>query len=86
MDHEFLGDRRRALEEQYFAKHNRALLEHLRASREGADKRIEGGEGADAPRDDVPCADEGGSKSPRLAETGAPKLTHRHADSVRTIE
>jgi hypothetical protein len=32
MDKEFLGDRRRALEEEYFAKLNRALLERLRAA------------------------------------------------------
>ena len=31
MDKEFLGQRRRALEEEYFAKLNRALLERLRA-------------------------------------------------------
>jgi hypothetical protein len=31
MNNEFLGERRKALEEAYFAKHNRALLERLRA-------------------------------------------------------
>jgi len=31
MDKEFVGQRRRALEEEYFAKLNRALLERLRA-------------------------------------------------------
>jgi hypothetical protein len=35
MDTEFLGDRRRALEEEYFAKLNRALLERLRAREAG---------------------------------------------------
>ncbi len=34
MGNEFLGDRRKALEEEYFAKHNRALLERLRAANE----------------------------------------------------
>ena len=32
MDKEFLGHRRRALEEEYFAKLNRALLDKLRAA------------------------------------------------------
>jgi len=36
MDNEFLGERRRALEESYFAKHNRALLERLRAANESS--------------------------------------------------
>ena len=34
MHNEFLGDRRKALEEEYFAKLNRALLERLRAASE----------------------------------------------------
>ena len=34
MQNEFLGDRRKALEETYFAKHNRALFERLRAASE----------------------------------------------------
>ena len=33
MKKEFLGERRRALEEEYFAKLNRALLERLRAAK-----------------------------------------------------
>ena len=32
MNNEFLGDRRRALEEEYFARLNRPLLERLRAA------------------------------------------------------
>ena len=32
MNNEFLGERRRALEEEYFAKLNRALVERLRAA------------------------------------------------------
>ena len=53
MDKEFLGERRRALEEEYFAKLNRELLERLRAieapdAKAGnADKRAD----ADASRD-----------------------------------
>jgi hypothetical protein len=34
MSHEFLGDRRKALEEAFFAKHNAALLVRLREARE----------------------------------------------------
>lgn len=32
MNKEFLGERRRALEEKYFAKLNRVLIERLRAA------------------------------------------------------
>ena len=32
MNKEFLGERRRGLEEKYFAKLNRALIERLRAA------------------------------------------------------
>jgi hypothetical protein len=42
MNKEFLGDRRRALEEEYFAKLNRTLLDRLRA-----------GEAADVKSDDA---------------------------------
>ena len=38
MDKEFLGHRRRALEEEYFAKLNRALRDKLRAADEPASK------------------------------------------------
>ena len=34
MNDEFLGERRRALEESYFAKYNRELIERLRAAKE----------------------------------------------------
>jgi hypothetical protein len=36
MDDEFMGERRRGLEEAYFAKHNRALLERFRAGNTAA--------------------------------------------------
>ncbi len=36
MNKEFLGDRRRALEEEYFAKLNRALRDKLRAAEAAA--------------------------------------------------
>ena len=39
MNKEFLGERRRALEEEYFAKLNRALIERLRAA-EAADGKV----------------------------------------------
>ena len=38
MNKHFLDDRRRALEEQYFAKLNRKLLDRLRAAEAMADK------------------------------------------------
>jgi len=45
MDKEFLGHRRRALEEEYFAKLNRALLDKLRAA-DAADAK---------PKKDIPA-------------------------------
>ncbi|MEO8303052.1 MAG: hypothetical protein ABI724_02925 [Betaproteobacteria bacterium] len=42
MGNEFLGDRRKALEEAYFAKHNRTLLERLRAANDTAPTLPEG--------------------------------------------
>ena len=47
MDKEFLGHRRRALEEEYFAKLNRALRDKLRAA-ESADAK---------PQKDVPAGE-----------------------------
>ena len=44
MDKEFLSERRRALEEEYFAKLNRALLKRLRAA-EAANEEM-----SDAPK------------------------------------
>ena len=38
MNKEFLGERRRGLEEKYFAKLNRALIESLRAAEAAAGK------------------------------------------------
>lgn len=42
MDNEFMGERRRGLEEAYFAKKNRALLERLRAAAAPATDSVEG--------------------------------------------
>ena len=47
MDREFLGQRRRALEEDYFAKLNRALRDKLRAA-EVADVK---------PHEDIPAGE-----------------------------
>ena len=71
MNNEFLGERRRGLEEAYFAKHNRALLERLRAARERADKGIRSGEGVDLRRDASSGADDGASKSSSPLAHGA---------------
>lgn len=46
MDKEFLGERRRALEEEYFARLNRALLDRLRAA-EAADAKSNEAHGLD---------------------------------------
>src|SRR5512146_2086227 len=46
MDKEFLGERRRALEEEYFARLNRALLDRLRAA-EAADAESNDAHGLD---------------------------------------
>ncbi len=48
MDKEFLGHRRRALEEEYFAKLNRALLDKLRAA-DAADAKPKKDIAADEP-------------------------------------
>ena len=48
MDKEFLGHRRRALEEEYFAKLNRALLDKLRAA-DAADAKSKKDIAADEP-------------------------------------
>ena len=52
MNNEFLGDRRRALEEEYFAKLNRALLERLRAA-QAADARAGDVDGPSAGDEDA---------------------------------
>ena len=72
MDNEFLGERRRALEEAYFAKHNRALLERMRAARERADKDAGSGEGADLHRDGASRAYDGAAKASAPPTTAAP--------------
>ena len=64
MNNEFLGDRRRALEEEYFAKLNRALLERLRAS-EAADPKAGEAKAGDA---DSRSEVDGGASSDHLAE------------------
>ncbi len=69
MNNEFLGDRRRALEEEYFAKLNRALLERLRAS-EGADAKAGEAKAGDAKAGDADGRSEvdGGASSDRLVD------------------
>jgi hypothetical protein len=47
MNKEFLGERRRALEDEYFARLDRVLIDRLRAAR-AADRETHG---ADAPGD-----------------------------------
>lgn len=64
MNKEFLGDRRRALEEEYFAKLDRALLERLRAA-EAANAHVGEVNAGDADRSEV---DDEGVSSDRLAE------------------
>ena len=76
MDNEFLGERRRALEEAYFAKHNRALLERLRAARERTVKGAGSGEGADLHRDGASGGDDGASKSSAPPTSAAPFRRH----------
>ena len=69
MNNEFLGDRRRALEEKYFAKRNRALLERLRAA-EAAGAKADDAKGDNAnPGDaDGPSEVDENASSGRLAE------------------
>lgn len=69
MNNEFLGDRRRALEEEYFAKLNRALLERLRAA-EAAEAKAGDAKGDDAYAGDAdgPSEVDKNASSDRLAE------------------
>jgi len=53
MDKEFLGQRRRALEEEYFSKLNRALRDKLRAA-EAADVK---------PHEDIPAGELDGHRN-----------------------
>lgn len=69
MNSEFLGNRRRALEEEYFAKRNRALLERLRAA-EAAGAKADDAKGDNAnPGDaDRPSEVDKNAAPGRLAE------------------
>lgn len=74
MNKEFLGDRRRALEEEYFSKLNRALLERIRSARAAeaneVDAKALNAKAADAKADgaDERSEVDGDASSDRLVE------------------
>lgn len=64
MENEFLGERRRGLEESYFAKHNRELLERLRSATET--RAVVRGPGLDEDGAAVQAAADAGQESTLL--------------------